>query len=77
MTGMYDSWDPTTMTDEQKARYTVREVGESFNTGRTTFRVICNDCQAELHEATNNPPWYMEIHSEDSHNNKPGARHAG
>lgn len=58
---MFESWNPETMTDEQRQRFDVEEVGESSYSCRTTFKVTCKKCQKVIHEATNHPPAWMEM----------------
>lgn len=72
MTSVFDlpSFGRDQLTAKQRAKYTTIEVGESWYTGRRTFQVICNDCKRVLHDQTNGPEHYMELHDKQCKENQ-------
>jgi len=63
---LYESWEPKRLTQDQIDQYDVTVVGDgALHTGRTTFKVTCKSCGNMLHECTNNPSHYIDIHDQE------------
>lgn len=56
------SWTRDELTAEQQYQFRTEAVGESSYTLRTTFKVICTNCNKVLHSNTNNPSVYIDQH---------------
>jgi hypothetical protein len=65
MSSIYDSWSCDELSVAQKEQYEVVEVGVSFHSFRTTFRVTCRRCGVVLHSSTNGPMHYIGVHGDD------------
>lgn len=62
------SFDPSSMTAEQAARYEVSETGDfGVDSGRKRFRVMCRECGMVLHGNTTGPEHYIEQHDKEKH----------
>lgn len=57
------SWDPETLTDQQRNQFDIRMVGTSFHSGRSTFQVTCRYCGKVLHHGTNDPSNCIDQHT--------------
>ena len=64
------SWSMKQMTQKQKTKFRIEEVGESFHSGRKCFKVTCVKCGSCLHENTNDPSFHMELHPDNCSRDK-------
>lgn len=61
---MFTDWTPEELPEKYRGKFEIADAGiGGIHSGRTRFRVKCNRCGQQLHEATTFPNHYIEHHA--------------